>query len=852
MGGVHSTVVRLRLVLAVAWLVLAAACGGTAGGGPVPVGAGPPETLDSALESELQALGASIDPASAVRRSRLLRALGRQAEALAFLESATDRAREKLDWAGLSALWREVGDVYLEMGRPQDALEAFGKRLKTAVSLGNQVERAFALVDAAYAFALMGAMTRADEALGEAQLLAGSELTGDPEATERVALTRERLNDADRAIQLLAAARQGYQGQGDATGAARAAVLAAQLEARAGRPQALERLDEVVGRARDSDPWVRLSRFRAEAAYRAGDAARCEQLAGAAVELADRRGLQHESKVARVALARCAGATGHLDAAIDSAEQAAAITEEQRRHLTGEHARLEIGFEAFQIYRLLLSLQVRLPASRRVADSFVTMEKARARAHLDAAARSEANLSGPLGEVSPMLLESKAEAEERLRRLTRELASGRGDESQEEVALRHKNALWALEDVKEEIEQQNPLIARIRLPRPATVREVQEQLIDDQTLLISYFIGEERVVAVAVARGEARLAVLEPSSEQLSDAVRAFRWEQLLAPDPDVSEVKRAGRALYGQILGPFDELVKAHRRLRIIPHGNLASLPFEALVDRRGKYVVESHDVSYSLSATLGLELARARRPARSGRRRFVGMGDPVYDWAAFRAGRAEGGAAAGRGVALWGAARTLAQKPGKRSLGLERLPGTARELRAIARLFGAGQRLYLRDQASEENVKAGALGDARIVHIASHGLLEPHYQALALSLDPGSQEDGFLLHSEIAELKLDADLVVLSACETGNTQMRSTEPIAGLALALRNAGARRVVVSLWPVDDAATARLMTDFYRPLAAAADGAAPDYGAALSEAKRQMLAAGPKHPFYWAPFVLVGD
>ena len=843
MGVVPSTLVRLLVVLSVA-------CGGRTGG-PVPVGAtSPPETLDSALESELRALGTSTEPAAAVRRSRLLRALGRQAEAITFLETATDRARERLDWAGLSGLWREVGDVYLEMGRPQDALEAYGKRLRTAVSLGEQSERALALVDAAYAFALMGAMTRSDEALSEAQLLAGAELTRDPEATERVALTRERLNDPERAMELLVAARRGYQERGDVTGAARAAVLGAQLAARAGRPQALERLDEVVAQARDPDPWVRLDRFRAEAAFKAGDHAGCERLAAAAVKLADRRGLQHESKIARVALARCAGANKHLDAAIASAEQAAALTEEQRQHLTGEHARLEIGFEAFQIYRLLLDLEVRLPESRRVREAFVTMEKARARAHLDAAARTEANLAGPVGEVSPMLQQNKTEAEDRLRRLTQELASRQDEAGRDEIIERHKNALWALEDVKEEIEQQNPLIARIRLPRPATVEEVQKELLDDDTLLVSYFVGEERVVAVAVSRSASRLALLEPSSEQLSDAIRAFRWEQLLAPDPDVTEVRRVARELHAQVLGPFDDLVKAHRRLRIIPHGNLSSLPFEALVDRRGKYLVESHDLSYSLSATLGLELARARRPARSGRRQFVGMGDPVYDWSAFRAGRAESGVAAGRGVALWATARKLTRRPGQRSLGLERLPGTAKELRAIARLFGSDQKLYLRDQASEENVKSGALGNARIVHIASHGLLEPHYQALALTLDPSSREDGFLLHSEIAELKLDADLVVLSACETGNTQMRSTEPIAGLALALRNAGARRVVVSLWPVDDAATARLMTEFYRPLAS--DKNADDFGAALSEAKRQMLAAGNKHPFYWAPFVLVGD
>ncbi|HZJ72212.1 MAG TPA: CHAT domain-containing protein, partial [Planctomycetota bacterium] len=337
-----------------------------------------------------------------------------------------------------------------------------------------------------------------------------------------------------------------------------------------------------------------------------------------------------------------------------SAEEAAALTEQQRQHLTGEHARLEIGFEAFQIYRLLLSLEVQLPGKKRVADAFVTMEKARARAHLDAAARTEANLAGPVAEVAPDLLESKAEAEDRLRRLTQELATRNA--SDPEVIERHKNALWALEDVKEEIEQQNPLIARIRLPKPATVEEVQRELLDDDTLLVSYFVGEREVVAIAIAKSDARLAVLKPSSEALSEEITRYRWEQLFDPQPDVSGVRRAGRELYTAVLGPFDELVKAHRKLRIIPHGNLSALPFEALVDRRGRFLVESHDVSYSLSATLGLELARAKRKDSTARRRFVGMGDPVYDWASFRAGRAESGVAAGRGLALWTTARRIA----------------------------------------------------------------------------------------------------------------------------------------------------------------------------------------------------
>jgi CHAT domain-containing protein len=181
--------------------------------------------------------------------------------------------------------------------------------------------------------------------------------------------------------------------------------------------------------------------------------------------------------------------------------------------------------------------------------------------------------------------------------------------------------------------------------------------------------------------------------------------------------------------------------------------------------------------------------------------------------------------------------------------LPGTARELAAIAPLFGAGAKLYLRDQASEDNVKAGILAHARIIHIASHGLFETDYQALALTLRPDSKEDGFLLQSEIAELSLDADLVVLSACETGRAHEVLAEPVSGLALALRAAGARRMIASLWSVDDDATGELMKAFYTSVVK--DG--KPYGEALTAAKRKLAASERwRHPFYWAPFVLIGN
>src|SRR5690606_22962805 len=189
------------------------------------------------------------------------------------------------------------------------------------------------------------------------------------------------------------------------------------------------------------------------------------------------------------------------------------------------------------------------------------------------------------------------------------------------------------------------------------------------------------------------------------------------------------------------------------------------------------------------------------------------------------EGTAVAMRGLELWSAA----DEPDA-AQGLERLPGTARELSAIARLFGRDQRIYLRAEATEEAVKGGAFAGYRIVHVASHGLMAPHYQALALTLKPDAPEDGFLMNSELSELELDADLVVLSACRTGDTRQRAGEPVAGLALSLRNAGARRVVLSLWSVDDDATADLMVKFYGPLAKREAG----YRESLTAAKRAMI------------------
>ena len=193
---------------------------------------------------------------------------------------------------------------------------------------------------------------------------------------------------------------------------------------------------------------------------------------------------------------------------------------------------------------------------------------------------------------------------------------------------------------------------------------------------------------------------------------------------------------------------------------------------------------------------------------------------------------------------------------LPLARLNGTRTEAEQISKLTKAsgGQAdVWLDLNASEENVETRDINKYRVIHIATHGLLDadrPQFTGVVLSLIGNKTADGFLRTDEVFNLRLGAPLVMLSACETGLGKEKRGEGVMGLTRAFLYAGAPTVGVSLWSVADKSTADLMTEFYKRLLAA-DGVSSS--AAMREAQLSMI-TGKKYsaPFYWAPFVLVGD
>jgi CHAT domain-containing protein len=331
------------------------------------------------------------------------------------------------------------------------------------------------------------------------------------------------------------------------------------------------------------------------------------------------------------------------------------------------------------------------------------------------------------------------------------------------------------------------------------------------------------------------LLVVTPSSAAPGFAVKAFDVAvQKLALSAAVEALQRSvagrrldftaqSRELYRLLLGPVEELVAGIRRLVIVADGVLWNVPFHALADAAGRFVIDRHAVSYAPSLRLLAEMGRTGRSANSGNLLAVGN-------------------------ALSGATEEPAALRG-RSLKLAPLPDAEREVRSVARYYPQKRVLLGRD-AAEREVKATA-GRYGVLHFAGHAVLDdrsPLYSFLLLSAQ-GEGEDGLLESWEIAELDLPAELVVLSACETASGALGEGEGLLGLSWAFMAAGARGVVASQWPVDSAATSRLMVDFHRGLVA---GLASDEALRkASLAVRDAASGATRHPFYWAPFVLVG-
>lgn len=577
---------------------------------------------------------------------------------------------------------------------------------------------------------------------------------------------------------------------------------------------------------------------------------------------------------------------GNLDEARLRMEESLKIIESLRGGVASQELRASYLAQKQDYYEfhtdLLMRLHQREPAKGHDIAALQSSERARARSLLELLA--EARIDVEQG-VSPELKQRERVTHLRIARIQSQLIQAysqpKPDQSKTATLEEElKQADAEREQLSAEIRRRHPRYADLRYPEPVGLNAVQP-LLDERTVLLEYALGKDASFLFAVTRDDFLVAHLPPSA---SVAARVEALRPLLASRPQRSAFGKQvehSRWLYRELIEPAGKLLHGKQNLVIVPAGILHYLPFEVLLtageeralaaggSTRLPYLLRDYAISYVPSAGVlaGLRNRAEARPART--KTFLAFADPVYENEA----GTEANHVRPRLRGAFGDERTWE---------LGRLAESRREVEQISALYPRDQvALLLGEQASEENVKtAGQLSQYRFVHFATHGLLNedrPSYSGLILSLADGDKnspsaapapapadpklngtphpalrtprsEDGLLQVYEIFNLKLGADLVALSACETGLGKEVKGEGLVGLAHAFFYAGAPSVLVSLWKVQDRSTADVMVNFYKEL-----GRAPNKAEALRRAKLKLIEQNRyAHPYYWAPFVLTGE
>ena len=562
-------------------------------------------------------------------------------------------------------------------------------------------------------------------------------------------------------------------------------------------------------------------------------------------------------------LARVKYEEGGLDESLAHIEDVLRIVESMRYKIGSDALRASYFASIHKYYELYVDLLMQLhrlrPRDGYAALALQASERARARGLLESLTGAHVDIRQG---VEPALLERERSLQQSLSAKAayqmRVLSSNRYPGGDDEGAKEVRRLMAEYQEVQARIREQSPRYASLTEPQPLNSKEIQAELRDGETLLLEYALGEERSYLWAVTADSLDSYEL-PGRATIEEAARTV-YGLLTARPPGAGESFAAyqeqvaaaderywkeASALSRMLLGPVSGQLGT-KRLLIVSDGALQYIPFQALPapaasENNGDHapLILDHEI-VSLPSASVLEMLRRkgadRRPAAKD---VAVLADPVFEADDPRVTSPE----------------TARPAPAVESYPhVPRLIGAHWEAEAILSLSPAGKsQAILGFAASREAVMNSELSDYKIIHFATHGLInntEPELSGMVLSLfdKQGRPQNGFLTLSDINNLKLSADLVVLSACQTGFGKDLKGEGLIGLTRGFMYAGADNVVASLWKVDDMATADLMARFYRGMLA--DGLTP--AAALREAQIEMW----RHkrwraPYFWAAFTIQG-
>jgi CHAT domain-containing protein/tetratricopeptide (TPR) repeat protein len=582
-------------------------------------------------------------------------------------------------------------------------------------------------------------------------------------------------------------------------------------------------------------------------------------------------------------------ALGRFDESRSHIESALEIIESIRAKVDSKELRASYFATAQGNYEFYIDLLMQMhnqePAKGHMAAAFEASERARARSLLESLAEVHADIRGG---ADPKLLEQQRSLQLRLNAKAEEglgLMANGVDETRFAAHRQQIDALTVeLQQVRTQIRQFSPGYAALTQPQPLSLAEIQRQTLDDDTLLLEYSLGLERSFLWAVTPTTINSYEL-PKREEVEAAAK--RVYELLSNAPGVKDraakpgdlrseeaggqYLAAAASLSRMLLGPVaGQLGK--KRLLIVADEALHYIPFGALPDPNSlkesegiwQPLIVEHEIvnlpSASTLAVLRRELA-GRKPAA---KTLAVLADPVFTADDERIkpdarSGAQRDTQSASNLLNESVARKLVQigggAPASNDLRIKRLRYTRQEADAIMVLAPAGSAMKALDfEASRATAMSGQLSQYRYVHFATHGYADserPELSSIVLSRydEQGRGQEGFLRAHEVYNLELPAELVTLSACETGLGKLTRGEGLVSLTRGFMYAGASRVVVSLWSVSDSATAELMERFYRRMLVNGERPAAALRAAQVEMWRDKRWEA---PYYWAAFTLQGE
>lgn len=598
------------------------------------------------------------------------------------------------------------------------------------------------------------------------------------------------------------------------------------------------------------------------------------------------------------ALARLQHEEGELSEALASLEQSLRIREGLGSQMLVDRLRTSFHGATSDAYKLrldvLMHLHARQPAAGYDVAAFQASETSRARALLQLL--SERHLL-PLEQLDPVLTMRAEELRQRLAALTSEqvrLRVSAASSQRAELAATQTSVLAELENVMIQLQARHPQVAALTTPAPLALSEIQQQVLDRDTLLLEYELGRERSFLFAVTPATLHTFVLPPRTvieevaQQVQQALARRQQPRSFASITDKQLWLRRNERAYEQaaarlsqmLLAPAQALFKG-QRLLIVPDGALHYVPFAALPapndEGRGRSdevksrnrknstpplhhssfiahpLILDHELLTLPSASTLALLRRAAKGRPVAEKQLMLFADPVF------------GPHDERVATITARPPAPVSREQLRVLGfvnengealIPRLPASRLEAEAIQALLPpTAQQTALGFEASYQRVKQTDLSQFRYVHFATHGLLDesqPELSGLLFSQvnRQGELEAGFFTALDAFQLKLNAELVTLSGCRTALGKEIKGEGLIGLTRGFLYAGARRVLASLWQVDDGATAELMQRFYQHLLGEKK-LTP--AAALRAAQLEMIRNQRwQSPYYWAAFTLQGE